>query len=821
KTDNNKRVVAQTAQETYQELLSFLLTSNGQEKFTSSLSAEIAASGNELEIAKFLAVLLNEFRIAKADVITASVAVMEDRGYDLPLREILDAFDEEQNEWWSVMVIRSPSTSPADRTLQFVTPRRPIYQAEEFTGMSVNRASFITPRCPSRRSESNAHTVARCDGSPLMEALNSPKASRNFESERNNLTRLLDELKKAAESEREQYQAAISDCRKRYDDEISKNMALYSEEMEKNAVLQRETRDKSEIIEELQRKYEDDKSALQRSFDDLKKSSQEKCEILTRRLNETQAELRNLQERNRNMNQEHGEALRQLESVHLAETEQQNAQLTAARAHILKLEEELAKRDQAILDHRKEYARLTAEKDALEVVHKKAMAEMKMKDNELDEARRLIEKSSTEMESLKMKHLEAMRSFESLQAETAKLESSMQEKEAKLIELHKSVEELKTLKEAYSETSEALKNAREDHESQKKQFEQVEFGMLETIEDLKLKSSSRELSESISALKEELEAAQAEEARLNDDCEKLREKDSLRSQQLFDLKEKLQFIENSINFCNERSSKLEAENLSLKELIEMYDMAFMQSTRAEKRKSLCWGSDYGCRDGAADYEPSVLRRLRRISARSPPLLKNSTQTSSTHRGRSRRSKRSRSRQFTTSLDEPSMMETRSLLGPSDAIEVPAPSAFDDKDFLLKKIVQKCDAATSVSDLALISSTQAASESNLTSVVTGSDLSLATTTVSQGRQSFARSEFSRPSISGLSPQLKTTGFRMLPPSMRCAYATEVLGYGSPSGSENIVKHGTQSTRRKGKKLMERAASYVKKKLPLSESTNSIQ
>ncbi|RCN39405.1 hypothetical protein ANCCAN_14683 [Ancylostoma caninum] len=63
--------------------------------------------------------------------------------------------------------------------------------------------------------------------------------------------------------------------------------------------------------------------------------------------------------------------------------------------------------------------------------------------------------------------------------------------------------------------------------------------------------------------------------------------------------------------------------------------------------------------------------------------------------------------------------------------------------------------------------------------------------------------------------------MLPPSMRCAYATEVLGYGSPSGSENIVKHGTQSTRRKGKKLMERAASYVKKKLPLSESTNSIQ
>ncbi|EYC46262.1 hypothetical protein Y032_0403g829 [Ancylostoma ceylanicum] len=1089
KTDRNTRVVAKTALDTYQELLSYLLTSNDQEKFTASLSAEKAAEGDQLEIAKFLAVLLNEFRIAKADVISASVAVMADRGCDLPLRDILNAFDEEQIEWWSVMVNRSPSTSPASRTLQFVTPRRPIYQAEEFTGMSVNRASFITPRCPSRRPESTAHTVARCDGSPLMDALNSPKvrelrrerdirslrkqvneledqlamadrqatdsrrqieslvheisnkksrirelelstkimqqardeledkylslskqlelsqrqndsqkerlvafkasaerwedarielteqlkakedilmgleremrdikdelyktvqASRSIESDRNNLKRLLEELQKTAESEREQYQAAISDCRKRYEDEISKNVALYSEEMEKNAVLQRESRDKSERIEELQQKYENDKSALQRSFDDLKKSSQEKCEILTKRLNEAQAELNHLQERSRNMCQEHEETLRQLESVHLTEANQQNAQLSAARAHITELEEKLAKREQTILDHRKEFAHLSSEKDALEVAYKKAVAEMKMKDNELDEARRLIEKSSKEMESLKKKHLEAMLSFECLEAKTKQLESSMQEKETKLIELQKVVEELETLKEAHSEISEALKNAREDHESQKKQFEQVEVGMRETIEELKLKmcnaeqaraaahemieslkqewsskeqelldhniqakaenaqltsrisdleedlvkeqsaktelegevsecreelsskmrelnelaeslctaqSTTREQSDSIAVLKEELEATQKEEARLNDDCEKLREKDMQRSQQLVDLKERLQFIEDSVAFCNERSSKLEAENLSLKELIEMYDMAFMQSTRAEKRKSFA---------SSLERSASLPAKKLHIDQQVLPL-------------------------FTTSLDEPSMMETRSLLGPSDAvillkysfivgkrkkknaservledfvnenfqdlekeelfasikiriqmcyqIEVPTPSSWDDKDFLLKKIVQKCDAATSVSDLALISSTQAASESNLTSVVTGSDLSLATTTVSQGRQSFARSEFSRPSISGLSldsrrrDDLSSSTDRsrldelqkrnaMLPPSMRCAYATEVLGYGSPSGSENIVKHGPQSNRRKGKKLMERAASYVKKKLPLSESTNSI-
>ncbi|KJH40379.1 hypothetical protein DICVIV_13670 [Dictyocaulus viviparus] len=37
--------------------------------------------------------------------------------------------------------------------------------------------------------------------------------------------------------------------------------------------------------------------------------------------------------------------------------------------------------------------------------------------------------------------------------------------------------------------------------------------------------------------------------------------------------------------------------------------------------------------------------------------------------------------------------------------------------------------------------------------------------------------------------------MLPPAMRCAYATEVTTYNSPSGNENIVKHGNQSKKKK--------------------------
>lgn len=50
--------------------------------------------------------------------------------------------------------------------------------------------------------------------------MNSIQTSRSFENERNNLARILEELKKSADLEREQYQAAISDCRKRYEDEV-------------------------------------------------------------------------------------------------------------------------------------------------------------------------------------------------------------------------------------------------------------------------------------------------------------------------------------------------------------------------------------------------------------------------------------------------------------------------------------------------------------------------------------------------------------------------------------------------------------------------
>ncbi|KAK6741342.1 hypothetical protein RB195_009282 [Necator americanus] len=998
KTDRNIRVTSSSALNIYQEVISYLFASTGQEKFVESLTAEKAAEGNELEIGKFLAVLLNEIRISKDNAITDSVAVMQKYGYDLPLSDILSVFDEERDDWWSIMVSHSHSTSPDGRNLQFVTPRRSTYSVEEFTGMSVNRASFITPRCPPRRPDSNAYTVGRCDGSPLMEALNSPKVrelrrereiktlrkqlndfedqlmvadkknaelnqqieslvnelcekkarirelesvnrisqqtrddleekvlflskqlevyqrqnesqkerlasykesnekledskvelteqlkakedtltavkrelrdvkdelykeiqtKRSLESERNNIGRVLEELKRNSELDREQYHAAISDCRRRYEEENSKNMALYSEEMEKNAALQSEIREKSEQIEELQRKFNAEKCLLEQNIEDLKRSCRQKCENVTKRLNETQTELEISQERNRSLTKEHEEALQHLESVHSAETNKQDVQLSAARARINELEEVVTKKERAILDHRKELACLATQKDAIEVDLAKALAEMRRKDEELDETKRTIEKSLIEVESLSTKHAEAVRSLECLKTQEAKLQTNVEEKETKIAELEKTVEELGMLKEAYDKASEDLTRIHQLHDIERKRFEKIEMDMRDAFEEEKLKkeelttqvlelkedleneesakteleeeiyecraeiesktskinelsenldnaqSQNREQFEALEFLKEELKVTLEEGTATKADCEKLREKDRVRTVQLHNLMEKFQFVEDHVVLSNERSSKLEAENLTLKEMIDMYELAFMRSTREPMKESST---------SSLERSEAALLKNAEISPQVLPL-------------------------FTTSLDEPSVMETRSLIGPSYAIEVPAPSPWDDRNFLVKKVVEKCDAATSVSDLALISSLQAVSQSNLTNALTGSDLSLATTrAASQSRQSLARSDFSRPSTSDLSIDLRkrddisvsTDRSRlselqkrnaMLHPAMRCAYATELTSYGSPSGNENTIKHGT--TRKKGKKLMERAASYVKKKLPMSESTNSIQ
>ncbi|VDM66157.1 unnamed protein product [Strongylus vulgaris] len=262
-------------------------------------------------------------------------------------------------------------------------------------------------------------------------------------------------------------------------------------------------------------------------------------------------------------------------------------------------------------------------------------------------------------------------------------------------------EDLKKERTTNSQLLEELNACRTELDSQ---FTKIE-NLTENLDTAR--SANSEQLKSLTRLREELGLVQEEENRAKFECESLRQKDTLRSRQLSDFAEKIKVIEYGIALCNERSSKLEAENIELKEQLEMYEMVFMQKTRLEKSKLSQSLGPEAAPSKKVETSPQIL-----------PL-------------------------FSTSLDEPSMMETRSLLGPSDATEVPAPSPLDDKDFL-KRIVPKRDVATSISDLAIISSIQTtSSQSNLTTAVTGSDLSLAaSSTISNGRHSLAQSDFSR-------------------------------------------------------------------------------
>ncbi|CAJ0598858.1 unnamed protein product [Cylicocyclus nassatus] len=1044
KNGNSVRVVSPSAQSVYQELFTHFSTLCDQERFVQSISAEMAAKGDKFEIAKFLAILLNEFRISQNEVIASSVRALEKEGHDVPITALLNAFDSEKSDWWSVMLSQSPRRPADDHMLQFVTPRRQSYPAEEFTGMSVNRSSFITPRCPPRRNESNAHTVARCEGSPLLDAINSPKvrdlrkereirglrkqineledqisfyeknatdakhqtdklldevaskkarirelelekkllqqhcdesdtkatslakrveslerengelkrtltshkasaekfedervqlqeqlaakqeimqmlerkardacdeldraleAKKSIEQEKNSLASALEKLTKSTESDNEQYHAALADCRKRYEDEISKHATLYSEEMARNADLQKHLREMSEKLEDLQVKYDSDTTVLKRSLDEVKKSSKEKYDAIVEKMNEIQLELADSLERSKTKSLEHEEELKRLENVHAEAQNRKDVQLTAVRARIKELEEKTLEQERTARDLRKHCSDLTAERGALEAANAELLIKLESKSDDLKDVKETLERLQTEMDSLKLKHGDSVKSCEVLQLEVKRLQRKIHEGEGRINDLLECEQQLMTLKEQYSNVLEEAEVVRQDREQQKKHFETTACELKNTIEALKVKvreveeknensareverqkeefnlkeqglcdqivrlneekeqlssqislletdlskersartqieeetianraemelqnyklkemserlsivqSADSEQSESLVRLEQELEAKKEENMRAMIECDTLRQKDALRSTQLHDFAERIKCIEHDIALSAEKNTRLEVENTALKDQLEMFEMVFMRKTRSEKRKAQKSLKDAG--------DPAK----RDISPHTRPL-------------------------FSTSLDESAVLLSRGHHGLTEATEVPAPEPLNDKDFLLKKVIPKFDAATSVSDLAILSSLQpASSQSNLTTTVNGSDLSLAaSSTISHSRHSLARSEFSRPSLSsrsefsrpslsGLSmgskrregpdtdrSRLKELQRRneMLHPAMRCAYATEVTTYSSPTGSENVVKNGTQSAR-KGKKLMQRAASYVKRRLPLSESTNSV-
>lgn len=938
RTDRNTKVVSDTAPSTYHDLYSYLINVSNQEAIISSLSVEGAAEGDPLEIAKFLAVLLNEFRISKPDVITESVAVMEQEGQDEPLMEILSAFDEDQNYWWSVMLKRSvPEASHEGNNGIFMTPRRPGQPAEEFCGMSVNRSSFVTP-VPSRngRSRNNpgAYTVGRCDGSPLMEAINSPKVRelrrdreikslrrqlheaedqlvtsnsqvagyerkvdslvgeitskneriRNLEAtekllireldelksmlktsmsqqeqlqrhcdnqkeriakyksnseeweqrktelkeelkaktnslataerqlrdakdelrgiqqeatsleiENSNLKRQLEEAKQAAELDRDQYHAAVSDWRKRCESEASEMMSLYSAEAAKNAELQRELREMAEHLEKVQKHHEDTKALMKSTIEELKNIHQQKYDAVLKRADDAESELARQEEKHKCFVSEHEATVRQLESAHLAEKDQRDSKLRSTRSRIDELESSLTEHNRVILEQRKELTRLTEEKDAVDLEVFGLKNSLSERESQLQDAHSIIKKLGKDVESVTSKYNNTTQEVEALRDECSRLQADADQKEQELAGMQQRLEDLMSLTDLHEHVAMELEQTRRDLESERVtncnlqsrtacMFEELSE-KLQAVE-CKNRQQAEEITRLESMVENEVKIAKENEERSKAESDQLREKDAVRTEQLLLLDGKVKGLESDILQYHKESSKLHLRILELEDENQQYS------------KCIEW-SNFRANEGSVKNPNLTLRSSKGTIGRSGlPHFASSGDNTFT---------------FLMNEDEPSVRQNYATNKTMTEVEdSPDPS-----------VTPKAPAAPPPA----------------TSKMSGSCQSLPTVSIFGSTSTLPRSRNSKGSFAeNMPPKRKVVDFTsttdrsrvselqkrnaMLHPAMRCAYATEVAAYNSPTGNENTVKHGRFSERRRsGVKLFHRATSYVKKRFPMSDSSNS--
>ncbi|XGW23644.1 hypothetical protein V3C99_005678 [Haemonchus contortus] len=942
RTNENTKVMSSSASSTFQDLYSHLASTNDQDVFIKPLSVEKAAQGDSFEIAKFLAVFLNEFRISNPDVIRDSVALMQSEGKDEPLRQILSAFDEEQADWWSVMISRSDhEVASGDCDSQFVTPQRRSASVEEFSGMSVNRSVFVTPCGPTRLSEgrrrnnAGAHTVARCDGSPLMDVVNSPKVrelrelrrdreirvlrkqlhdtedqlstaesqidsykrqiesliakeskmnvrireleasersmlkdrdkleeelremkeqmeqshdlrenqrqriamyksneeeterkisqltdklkakesaltalerllrDRNddlastmqslhaLEAERDNLSALLEGTKQSAEAEKEQYLAAVSEWRKRCETETSEKMSLYSAEMVKNAALQQQLRLQSEKMEELQKQYEESKRASENALEEVKQSYVQKLDRVSKRLAEVEADLVNREERHKSFVSEHEANVRQLESAHLADVAQRDSKLRSSRTRIDELESSLTECNHVILQQRKELSAVAAERDKIEDELSRLQTSFHQRDIQLSEAKTTIDELKSRVDAMEARHNDDVQSMESLQADCACLQASIVDKDSEIFEMTTRLKMLASLSDLHNS---AFEQARKDLEEERKRHSEEESTMLVTAKEMEQKlndlaSRNSGVEASLVSLQNDLEndldSARREKEKYRAECEALREKDMLRSEQLKGLEEKFEKIEWDLAQYNKRNSELELQVAILEEEnAQFYKCIELSNMNADK--------DIKMRFPDASVSKGTLRgAVQRV----PSPVAYSI--------------------FLTNEDEPSVCQISTTdLKWMEMEATPTPNP----------VAQKPPRPKSPSKAVL---TRNRSSLSLPTASAGTFGSWTSLNKSNSKGSLDEHKFAVPEIRDEKrlPNLATDRSRiaelqkrnsMLHPAMRCAYGTEVGNYSSPSGSENVVKQG--SARRKSAKFFQRASSYVKKKLPMSESTN---
>ncbi|KAJ1354599.1 hypothetical protein KIN20_011589 [Parelaphostrongylus tenuis] len=608
-----------------------------------------------------------------------------------------------------------------------------------------------------------------------------------IDTERNTLTRLLEEERRTAASEREQHQRAISDWQKRFDMETTNAMSLYTNENARNAVHQQEIREKIEQLEKIRILYDSDKRSHEKAVEEIKKRSQEKCDALMKRLAEATARLSHEEERYKSFVIEHEAIVEQLESVHMAEIVQRDSKISIVCARIRELETIVTERERTIEGQRKNLALIRTEKEAIESAFANMQTDFKKSEDQLNDATMMIEKLNGDVESVARKFNDTNRSVEILQAECSELQS-LNRKDA---EVHELVKALKALLKAYNETVDELQRTKQCLDEQRQLPEFQESEARSVIEDLKkrlvvLEGKNRLHADALSLLEVKFvsrnDFGEFNEELLNRICEQLREKHAVRGEDLLSLLMKFERLETDFFLASERTSELESELMRLRE----------ENALAWKYMEISTSNEFS-------YLPSIEELIKSILETDTAL---DFHLHTSLRELLRNEDELPFYAIRDSHRELSKMEDKS------AINCKPSSAFDCLQLSHQpnssNADSRCNSATSAPSTVYSKTSVPKTNSSYFS------LNESYASVDRDVENFDRDQSKLSEL-----QRRHT---LLYPTIRCAHVTEVEACTLPLGSKNVVKQGHQSAKRRNK-LFQRASSYVKRKLPLSDSTNS--
>ncbi|KJH52257.1 hypothetical protein DICVIV_01585 [Dictyocaulus viviparus] len=113
------------------------------------------------------------------------------------------------------------------------------------------------------------------------ELLHSWELLKNRENDSMRLRREVEELRRNAEIERDEYNASVADWRNRLEKTIAENLAACAADMDRNAYIAREMREKTEEVEKLQKLLEMEKKHVQNLGEEIARRFRENMETLT------------------------------------------------------------------------------------------------------------------------------------------------------------------------------------------------------------------------------------------------------------------------------------------------------------------------------------------------------------------------------------------------------------------------------------------------------------------------------------------------------------------------------------------------------------